>query len=46
MPTPLRNVRIEDAIWEPALAVATKRGESLSKVMRDALVRYIRKYSD
>jgi hypothetical protein len=42
--TPTRAVRIPDDLWRAALAVARSRGESLSSVIRDALVEYVRRY--
>lgn len=41
MPTPLRNLRVEDELWEAALEVARKHGENLSDVMREALTLYV-----
>lgn len=35
--TPIRTVRIEDDRWQPALAAAEKRGDTLSEVLRSAL---------
>lgn len=46
MPTPLRNIRIPDPEWRAAQKVAETRGENLSKVVRDALARYVRRHSD
>ncbi|MDP9144421.1 MAG: type II toxin-antitoxin system VapB family antitoxin [Actinomycetota bacterium] len=39
--TPLRNVRVEEGIWNPARKIAAARGESISDVIRDALRRYV-----
>jgi hypothetical protein len=39
--TTLRNFRAEDALWRRAQDVAAKRDESLSDVLRAALVNYI-----
>lgn len=39
--TPLRAVRVEDALWEAAQAKAAENGDSLSAVIRDALRQYI-----
>jgi hypothetical protein len=44
MPTTLRNVRVADPLWLAARAVAQARGESLSDVIRAALVRYVKRY--
>lgn len=42
--TTLRNFRADDDLWRRARAVATKRGESLSDVLRAALERYVKRY--
>ena len=42
--TKLRNLRVNDSLWLRAKAVADKRGESLSDVLRGALERYIQQY--
>lgn len=39
-----RVIRVQSPLWEQALAVADMRGESLSEVIRAALVRYVAKY--
>lgn len=39
--TPHRTVRVPDEVWVPAVALAAERGESVSQVVRDALVAYI-----
>jgi len=39
--TPLRAVRVEDALWEAAQAKAAEKGDNLSAVIRDALWQYI-----
>jgi hypothetical protein len=39
--TTLRNVRVDDDLWLPALELATQRGETLSDVIRRALREYI-----
>lgn len=41
---PLRNIRVADDLWNRALAVAEKRGENLSEVLRAALVRYVKRH--
>jgi hypothetical protein len=41
---PLRNVRVEADLWDRALAVARARGETLSQVIRAALVRYVKRH--
>lgn len=42
--TPLRTSQIEDEVWQPALRIAQIRRESLSKVMRAAIVRYVARH--
>lgn len=42
--TTLRNFRAEDALWAQAKAVAASRGESLSDILRAALVSYVKKH--
>jgi len=39
--TPLRAVRVDDALWEAAQAKAAEKGDNLSAVIRDALRQYI-----
>lgn len=39
--TTLRNFRAPDSLWQRARAVAARRGESLSDVLRAALERYV-----
>jgi len=38
--TTLRNVRVDDALWQAAQAAAEARGESLSEAIRKFLKRY------
>lgn len=42
--TPLRTAQVEDEVWLPARRIAAIRGESLSRVMRAALVRYVARH--
>lgn len=42
--TTLRNFRANDSLWQRAKAVADKRGESLSDVLRKALEQYVKRY--
>jgi hypothetical protein len=42
---PVHSFRVEDAIWNDAVALATERQESLSDVLRKALQAYIKKGS-
>ena len=39
--TKLRNFRADDTLWERAKAVADKREENLSDVLRKALEEYV-----
>lgn len=39
--TPLRSIRVEEALWAAALAKAAERGETVSDVVRRALQRYV-----
>lgn len=39
--TPIRNIRVEDELWEAAAEVANARQESLSEAVRQFLRDYI-----
>lgn len=39
--TPVRTVRVEDEIWEPAKAQAKSEGRNLSEVIRELLAEWI-----
>ncbi len=39
--TPLRNVRIADALWHPARDAAEANGETVTAVIERALRRYV-----
>ena len=41
--TPQRSIRISDEEWLAAQAVAERRGEDVSAVIRTALRRYVRR---
>ena len=41
--TTLRNVRVDDELWNAALATAQGRGETVSEVVRAALAQYVKK---
>lgn len=41
--TTRRSVRIPDETWDAALVIATKNGDNLSDIMREALEQYIEK---
>ena len=43
--TPHRTIRVEDELWDAAVAVAKERGESVSEILRAALKRYVKKNS-
>jgi predicted transcriptional regulator len=38
-----RNLRVDD-LWDRALVIAHARGETLSAVIRAALVRYVKRH--
>lgn len=40
---PVHSFRVEDSIWNDAVALATVRQESLSDVLRKALQAYVRR---
>ncbi len=42
-PTPVRSVRVPDALWARVGEVAHEQGRSVSEVVVDALTRYERK---
>ena len=42
--TKLRNVRIDDRLWEEAKRIATERRETLSAVIKRALVEYVERH--
>ena len=35
-----RTIRIPDEVWQPALAVAEREGDTLSEIVRRALIAY------
>jgi len=41
--TPLRSMRVEEALWAAALAKSQERGETVSDVIRRALERYVKR---
>lgn len=41
--TPPRSVRVPDALWNAAKAIAERRGETLTEVIIEALRRYVRR---
>lgn len=42
MPTPLRNIRVPDDLWQQAKEKAEKDGTNLTEVLVAALARYVR----
>jgi hypothetical protein len=42
--TPTHNIVVHADLWDRALAVAHRRGETLSQVIRAALVRYVKRH--
>jgi hypothetical protein len=42
--TPTHNIVVRADLWDRALAVAHRRGETLSQVIRAALVRYVKRH--
>jgi hypothetical protein len=42
--TPTHNTVVPQELWDRALAVAHRRGETLSQVIRAALVRYVKRH--
>lgn len=41
MPTPLRNVRVDDALWSAARQRAERDGTTVTAIVVDALERYV-----
>lgn len=44
--TTRRTIRIDDAVWDRAKALASRRGESVSDVVRAGLLTYITNADD
>lgn len=44
--TTKRAVRIEDALWQPALTLAKERGDNLSDIIRNALRAYVEEWGN
>jgi predicted transcriptional regulator len=42
--TKLRNFRVDDEIWERAQKIAADRRETVSAVLKRALVEYVERY--
>lgn len=41
--TPLRNVRVDDRLWEAVKAAAAERGDSMAQAVRWGLHAYLRR---
>lgn len=41
--TKLRNIRVDDELWEAAMKAAEARGENLSEAIRAFLTRYVKR---
>lgn len=46
MPTPLRNVRVGDALWSAASRRARANGTTLTAIVVDALRRYVAEHPE
>ncbi len=42
--TKLRNIRVDDRLWEEAKRISAERRETLSAVIKRALVEYVEKH--
>ena len=42
--TKLRNVRVDERLWDEAKRIATERRETLSAVIKRALVEYVERH--
>ena len=42
--TKLRNIRVDESLWQEAKRIATERRETLSAVIKRALVEYVERY--
>lgn len=42
--TPQRAIRVPDDLWQAAKAIARSRNETLSDIVRDALVAYVKRH--
>jgi predicted transcriptional regulator len=42
--TKLRNIRVDEALWREAMRIATERRETLSAVIKRALVEYVERH--
>lgn len=42
--TKLRNIRVDDRLWEEAKRIASERRETLSAIIKRALVEYVERH--
>jgi len=42
--TKIRNIRVDDALWTEAQRIASERRETLTAILRRALVEYVEQY--
>ena len=42
---PQRSIRIPDALWHQAQAIAAHRGDNLSDMIRATLTRYVKRHA-
>ena len=42
--TKLRNIRVDDKLWVEAMRIASERRETLSAVIKRALVEYVERH--
>ena len=42
--TKLRNIRVDEALWREAMRIASERRETLSAVLKRALVEYVERH--
>jgi len=45
-PKPLRNVRVDDRLWQAAAAAAERNDETVSAVIRRALASYVKRHPE
>lgn len=44
--TPQHTVAVDETLWQTARKIAAKRHETISDVIRQALVRYVQRHKD
>jgi Arc/MetJ family transcription regulator len=42
--TKIRNIRVDDALWREAQRIASERRETMTAILRRALVEYVEQY--